>query len=860
MIKQAATHLLSAGDMVWDSEGYHIFGEEDWKDHTIKARFTYSKGTIGLSPRMQSEGAYILFEVSNNIVHDENVLAPEISTGSAVLRAVVLENEVSLGSKEIPLLLEGRTYDISIVVKRNNFKVYLNGNLIFNTDYSLITQGKPALYASPGNSCLMIEVTGSTPKYWENNIKDVNAATISNKKKSNGDVYTYLVNEYGEDELYMKEIFDVEGDQFYTLSLGYQGRGKMRIEELGGENNQSTVKDLAESIAWKSEKETIRTSPDCKQVEIFLICDSVVPLSLDKVQFEPLSFYTAYIENNEEAAAVREASYISYPAKGNIFSEQGTVSMWVKAKVVYSPLMQVKPTFFEYGEGSRRIRLYSDGEAVLFQYGEESVSKLHASLDEWTHVVCSWGSIKPKLYVNGVEATVLNRIDEGEDVGSTLIRVGHSVNTGYDVFQGMIDSLIIFKKEMTQQEVQYLYGTKEAPEKSNDMLLYASFDYEIAPIDKSILEISPAPQYGSPIVVENEKGEPLNKVSFFDWKTGEFQTFVDETVIYNEKLNYVEIGMLDIEMDKFKTTIRDEEGNVIGEPYENKGRRIYMKLSKEQKRKYHNAKLRARYQPQNPYTVDFNIGTPDAFRVSLGKHNGDKVEVMYEGNRFSKEKLATMIEMNPMSNPNHQGFMYLTQNAQEVSALRISVSPRTMLADGISEAVLIVEPVDRLGNFVSNVKLDLIPTEGSIIPSLDPKSIELRQIAGRFIYKYRAPLIRLSDRKKPSIKDTLNIIDRKSGIGVQTSIFLDIKEEYDVDYAVSLPQENWERLGSYLLDKVMDYFGQRTTDLPAEIGELFDFNGDGIIGLDEIIWLNDHKFSNDLYDKYAEVVAWERKQ
>jgi hypothetical protein len=93
-------------------------------------------------------------------------------------------------------------------------------------------------------------------------------------------------------------------------------------------------------------------------------------------------------------------------------------------------------------------------------------------------------------------------------------------------------------------------------------------------------------------------------------------------------------------------------------------------------------------------------------------------------------------------------------------------------------------------------------------------------------------------------------------MGVQIPITLSIYEEYDVDQGISLEEQNWEKIAAYILDKVMDYFKKDVSKMPVGLGELLDLDGDGSIDLNEIIWLNANKFSQEIYEKYIAIRQW----
>lgn len=284
-----------------------------------------------------------------------------------------------------------------------------------------------------------------------------------------------------------------------------------------------------------------------------------------------------------------------------------------------------------------------------------------------------------------------------------------------------------------------------------------------------------------------------------------------------------------------------------------------MTLSDEQKKDIRGQTLYVTYQPENSYTVDFNINQPDSFRVSIGKHDGQAIAVDYEGNRFSNEKLATMVELNPLLNPNHQGFMYIVQSAQGVSTFRASVSPQDLPADGVSEAIVVIEPLDSNGNFVSHARLEVTAGEGIITPNHDAGSLAIRETAGRHIYRYRAPRIFFSDRNQPEIPDMINVIDSVSKMGVQVPITLTLFDSYtNSDQAPSVEEVDWAKICQFILGEINAYYRKTVDQVPAGLGILIDLNDDGKIDVADLGCISKFKYTKFLFNRYVAIKDWYR--
>src|SRR5699024_8849636 len=130
-----------------------------------------------------------------------------------------------------------------------------------------------------------------------------------------------------------------------------------------------------------------------------------------------------------------------------------------------------------------------------------------------------------------------------------------------------------------------------------------------------------------------------------------------------------------------------EDGEKIGEPYVIEGKRFYFSLPKEIKEKLKDYTLFATYQVNDTYTIDYNIKAVDGYKIDFAKHDGSRRIVYQEGNHYGEQKkLATMIDMNPIQNHNHNGFLYVTNTVNKTESFRITATPDRLPADGLSSS------------------------------------------------------------------------------------------------------------------------------------------------------------------------------
>lgn len=844
------THTEQQG-LVWDTEGYYTFGNDGWKDIMIIAKLQYTEGSIGIIPRFDSELSYVLFKVGND-TREGSSTDPSVTTATASLDAYIGSQVIHIGEKELtsPLTADSE-YVIKATVTRTNYKIYLNDALVFNVEYGGLNNGMGGVFATPNNVCSEIEVTGDVASEWTSNVDEVSGAQVGIAELQNKDKYLYIDNG-SDEEVFAKQVIekDVEDDT-YAYSLSYEANGEctVTISQLDGADMTSETFTV-NNTDWSRNTHTIDIAADCTQVEVKYTVAAGKSLSVNDVQLEKSDFSTTYI-HNEDTINTRGSSFITYPSKNNINSDLGGLSLWVKPSVDGD-----SGALFVYGDDEDSISIRYEEDSIAFQYGSQTMLYGTGFLkDTWYHIAAGWRSDQLVLYVNGFR-TQQNGLYEF-DGHSDLIRIGHDVSG--QTFNGVIDDVIVFSKDITDDYVTAIYNSTDPIPNDDQMILRATFDHAIGNFNKSVIEMSPAPQYGSPVIVEKEDGTTMRKVSFFDKYTGEYQTHNTEEVIYDGVSDYIKVAYTNLDTDNYKIVVRDYVGAQYGDPYRVEGNRIYLTLPDGLKAKMKGKKLWVTYQPENAYTVDFNIGQPDSFRTTIGKYDGQPLTVSYEGNRFSNEKLADMIELNPLLNPNHQGFLYITKNTELTSVFRAKASPSDLPADGVAEAVVVIEPLDSNGNFISNAKLEVVTelTNSSIIPSYDPGSILVRERAGRYLYRYRAPLMYFRDHNRRQITDYINIRDKKSGVGVQIPVNLVLDDVYaNADAAPSLEESNWEMVASRLLDVVMDYFGKSAQEVPNGLRQILDFDEDGMININEIIWLNNYKYTQTLYNKYVDYLSW----
>lgn len=885
----------------WDSDGYYVVGNEEWTDISFQADVTFNGGTIGIAPRIYDTNFFMFMHIKN--IEAEG----EIPYALAELNMQATYDLLSIEQKALPALVAGQLYSFKVEAKETNFRIFLNDTMIFNVEYSGLPHGKVGVYATTGNTCSDIEVYSLFPDTWTSNIASIKGGTVSVNEREDENKYVHLTAEA--EEIHVEQAAAVLGGKKHTLSFNAKGEGIASIVELNG-TAPATHQEVILAEDWQAYDLTAFVSNGCTQVAVrFSTINGV--FDVNEVQFEEKDYATGYIHNDElDKEAVRENSFITYPSDENIDPEKGSLLMWFSPSITYDATTTYKPVLFEYGTSSL-LRLSYEGSGLVFQYGDGRITYITDLVkDQWYFAALTWGNAGAALYVNAVPTYLTGTL--GEPDASPVLRIGHSADVTKSLFYGAIDETIILNRELTLREVQDANRNAEPITDNDSMIMRATFNYAFGNFNKSIIEATLAPTYGSPILIEKADGSPMRKVSFFDFYTGEYRTFNEEMVIYDKDYNYIEISYhdKDVDQESFKVTVKDERGVVFGAPYELRGRRIYLLLTDEEKNDLDGKKLYATYQLEDSYTVDFNIGVPDSFRVTLGKHDGQPVRMIYEGNDFTDERLATMVELNPLLNPNHEGFLYITHNDEQVTSFRVRATPDDLPANGGTEALVVVEPLDGNGNYISHCTLKVSCEYGTILPTYDEESIKLRERAGRFLYRYRPPILKMDDVGAFEVNEFINVIDQETGIGVQIPITLttlreknhiikagetahSIAEHYGstvsdialannetdatiqayikahvggplqvpVNYSAKqlevAPEEiQQDKMIADLINIIMPYMNKPVRSLPEGLGTLLDFNGDNMIGIQEMTWLRRNRLTTVLEKKHKEVLAW----
>ena len=496
---------------------------------------------------------------------------------------------------------------------------------------------------------------------------------------------------------------------------------------------------------------------------------------------------------------VGEKSIVSYPVNDRVRSE-GTLMMTYKGS----------GHLFKCGN----LVVATDGETVTATVGNVSVS---ASGQGW--FVISWDKeLRIVSDTSGVAA-----LEESVNPGENILLTGEPMNVEY------IDEVIVWGRGYRIEEMS-LMNTGSHPE---EKLFEASFDEEVSTKEKTFVEPTMAPIDGSPILVKDEEG-PLRGVTFFDTETGEYRIWNEERFLYDGESDRFVLAYEDLD-ERFIVELR-HDGETLGKgevepPY------VRFILSEEEKKELHGKEVSVRYQLRRSYFVDYDRGAYDSYRVYLARNTGVPVTVTHEGNRFSKRRLATEVELNPMETTRSEGFMFLDTEVGEVSSFRVFMEPNRLRADGFAMSDILIQALDKNGTEVIGADLVVEVEDGAVIPLINREAVRMRKAEGTYQYRYQAPYIQ-TNSEGDNVKTHLLITDLRTGIGARMAIYLrPVKDER---------RGSPTRVGTAAqrLFTFMSYaYGRK--DVPV-LSAILDVNEDGLVDEQEIVWLRENMASSEV--------------
>jgi hypothetical protein len=310
------------------------------------------------------------------------------------------------------------------------------------------------------------------------------------------------------------------------------------------------------------------------------------------------------------------------------------------------------------------------------------------------------------------------------------------------------------------------------------------------PVDYQVL-IQPRPQQGAPIIVRDNKGTSLRKVSFYDdqWNLTLENT---ESFSGNGYATYY-LSYTDIDPATLKIKVN---GKSVMPVFDQEKSCLQFSNSLE----FHDI-IEVRYKLLYSYLIDYNHDVAgDVARILLhtayNPVDMQNMEIVYEAAKTTPFYRAEEIVMNPILNHNHRGFLYMTERTEEtVEQIAIHVSPGTLPADGLSKANITAQVRDRHNNPIENKRVDVYRDGELIYSGFTNQAGEVYKqdipvAPAGLISKYEAisegkSSVALLNYYRPSVADRYHVVLKSS-----KPVLLAGRNDQAV-ITISLKDENW---------------------------------------------------------------------
>lgn len=542
---------------------------------------------------------------------------------------------------------------------------------------------------------------------------------------------------------------------------------------------------------------------------------------ITKLQLEYGSKPTTYIENKDTIQKLNE-SVFKVPTKNNIDRIAGTLVY------EYVPNINQKEfTIFEIGDFKL---IYKEDRYILYSVTSSMPNKqitlIQPLKERKTWIVWTWINNSHKLL--HIQA---NEIKSSKNETGEMNGIFNTMNFAPDKYMsGIINNIDIYNLDSFYLQETTENFLKYQKENSQNKIFGLNLSSQIEFFKKPFLESSLVPLDGSPILIRNNEGE-MQRQFFFDENTGKYRDYNEEYLTY---LGNREIKVSYNELDeKFNPTIKVisgmNKGLEIGQPVSIKDNVIKMTIGNEESQALFGEEIVVTYKIKNSYNIEFNEKSAnDSYIINLDNPNGEDIIVTQEGNRFSNKKLAKEIELNPILNPRHEGFLYITKNSQTTNSFRIQVSSDMVSANGMDSADIMIEAIDEYGNEVLSPYLDIyiiddsgIETNqyGSITPIINYETMKARNTSGRLYMRYNSPYLSIKEINREK-KIYIVVYDRFNKIGTQTSLILKPSSIENKNTLLSISRNS---------NIPFEYFSRyfERNNIPQEVLKVLDYDNNG---------------------------------
>lgn len=273
--------------------------------------------------------------------------------------------------------------------------------------------------------------------------------------------------------------------------------------------------------------------------------------------------------------------------------------------------------------------------------------------------------------------------------------------------------------------------------------------------DPSKSSLPSIPKGYAPIIVKTDSGRYLRKVAFTDPYSGDFVLYNREKVEWQKLTGYdhatstsyirIKVAYDDLDLDNFTTILYNGMSAIASSstPLTSLGglevhdNIIYANVDQST---LYNADLSVLYKPNHAFTYDFNKN-----EIQLSQVYNEVVYVYYESSEDNYD-LIESIDVNPMFNYHHSGFMYIQDISRSVATIKAHIAHPKINADGKNKAYINIITLDEMGNPVDlEVNQYGVPTDLTAQIDLRNPLGQLSQVKrigfGEFYCIYTTPII-----------------------------------------------------------------------------------------------------------------------
>lgn len=284
-----------------------------------------------------------------------------------------------------------------------------------------------------------------------------------------------------------------------------------------------------------------------------------------------------------------------------------------------------------------------------------------------------------------------------------------------------------------EDQEKYLYAQKQVLKRTPDAF------HEVI--------LTPRPQQGSAIIVRDNEGNNLRKVTFYD---DDWNLTLENKEAFNGN-GYAKYFLNYKGIDKATLKVKLNDRTLMNADYlfneEESSIEFMEHIGIEEKIEVRYKLLYSYILDMNPYVTD-GLVERDAAKILLhSNYNQAKMknmEIIYEAAAETPYYRAREVILNPLLNHLHTGFLYITETEEQaVKDFKLTLSEKTLSNSGLEKVLLTIKAMDQYENPTPNKLVKIYRDDILIDESLTNEAGEVYlydqpDIPGSLISTYRA--------------------------------------------------------------------------------------------------------------------------